>query len=213
MPIHGRPSEHLTRQQLDELDALMQRMLALPVNQLEEETAVPLQPSAPAQRQPTPHADSIPSDKNAALIAGSTSEKPPESVPVVSRRSEPDVQEEQPLPPSLTAEKPGESTKPAVPTVARKSTNLTREPRESFTSPLPRSSASTTVTLRRPVAPWWLLPLAWLNQLFDLATYLLGPFGRLLRSSPGRTLLGLSGVLLLLAAAAWLAVLQMDWTW
>src|SRR4051812_3499397 len=42
------------RQQLDELDALLQRMLELPINQLDETAPAPEPPPRAAKPQPTP---------------------------------------------------------------------------------------------------------------------------------------------------------------
>ena len=52
----------------------------------------------------------------------------------------------------------------------------------------------------------WLLPLVWVNQVFDVGSYLLGPSGRWWRRPAGRTLLGWLGLVLLLGAVAWVAV-------
>src|SRR5438874_8706130 len=62
--------EHPTRQQLDELDALLQRMLALPVNPAEGEQARPVEPAPPPpgnEPQPPPVAErAVPPPKGAA---------------------------------------------------------------------------------------------------------------------------------------------------
>src|SRR5260370_35039564 len=51
------PAAHPTRQQLDELDAMLKRMLELPVNQIDEELAAAraaARPPAPPQPPPAP---------------------------------------------------------------------------------------------------------------------------------------------------------------
>src|SRR5262245_1360927 len=45
------------RQQLDDLDALLQRMLALPTNQLDEPPPAPLRPEAPLKFTQAPRAE------------------------------------------------------------------------------------------------------------------------------------------------------------
>ena len=59
--------DHPTRQQLDELDALMQRMLALPVNPMEEPPDVPKrQPSKESVGENSGTAASVPPPPAAA---------------------------------------------------------------------------------------------------------------------------------------------------
>jgi hypothetical protein len=64
-----------------------------------------------------------------------------------------------------------------------------------------------------PPVPLLLLPLAWLNSLFDAAVLVFGPPGRWLRSPIGRSLLGYSGLLMLLGGLAWGALDFFGWTW
>jgi len=58
-----------------------------------------------------------------------------------------------------------------------------------------------------------LRPFLWVNVGFDRGTAWLGPVGHWLRAPGGRTLLGWTGLLLLAAALAWLALDGMAWTW
>ena len=56
-----------------------------------------------------------------------------------------------------------------------------------------------------------LRPLVWANQSFDQCTTLLGPLGRSLRGSRGRSFLGILGLISLMLAGAWLALEHMGW--
>ncbi len=51
--------------------------------------------------------------------------------------------------------------------------------------------------------PWVLLPILILNILFNLLTYLLGPIGSWLRRPAGRQVMGWLGILMILAAIGW----------
>jgi hypothetical protein len=64
-----------------------------------------------------------------------------------------------------------------------------------------------------PRVPWPFRPLVWLNQAFDWSTAWLGPLGRWLRGPSGQALLGWSGLLMLAAALAWLALDTLGWSW
>jgi hypothetical protein len=61
--------------------------------------------------------------------------------------------------------------------------------------------------------PLVLKPLLWINQLFDVGTWLLGPPGRWLRGPRGRLFLGWTGLGLLAAAAAWAVLGWIGWIW
>jgi hypothetical protein len=61
---------------------------------------------------------------------------------------------------------------------------------------------------------WPLRPLLWINLAFDYGTGWLGPLGCWLRGPLGRGVLGWGGLLLLVGALVWIALLEgMDWTW
>src|SRR5437899_1667372 len=78
MPTQGRPRssilDHATREQLDELDALLQRMLALPVDSPEDDGGAPPEPSNSIQAAQTKVKDEPASTKagspspNVALV-------------------------------------------------------------------------------------------------------------------------------------------------
>jgi hypothetical protein len=187
------PLDHPTRQQLDELDALMQRMLALPVNPLED---------AAASNSPPPLGNSLPAQPAAA--PSQEMEALPSTAPsaVVAQPAEASAASSSVLEQSLRSRPP--TTAP--------SEKSDREPFRLSSRVLLTSSAASLPNEKVLVAHW-LLPLYWTNQAFDRATRWFGPLGRWLRGPSGRSLLGWGGLLLLAAALAWLAAEGLDWTW
>lgn len=185
----------LTRQQLDELDALLQRMLALPLNPPETPAPRPTpeppppvlpvvgpnwraDPPAPA---PAPH----------LLLAANALPLPdpiPEPVPVV---------ESAPLRVAAKQEPDGDADRAPL-RVAD-----TREPVAPHPAPdlppLPPQPPATTIV---PPAPWHLVPLVAVNRLTDAAFRLLGPVGKVARSGFGRNLFGVAGLVLIAYTAA-----------
>jgi hypothetical protein len=63
-----------------------------------------------------------------------------------------------------------------------------------------------------PQYPPVLLPVVWFNQAFDLLLLPFGPLGRWFQGRSGRALLGVVGLLCLVAAAALAAADGIDWT-
>lgn len=170
-----------TRQMLDELDALMERMLALPVSDLDDELQMPseaLKPRSFIDDEPEEVAESPPA--TIPYYRTEAAEPPPAPVApkpkVVNWKLEP--------PPALDEIAP--------PAIER--------------APLPElgNYPPPALSLRRILmAPLWLV-----NGLYDACTWWLGPIGRWLRAPSGRGMLGGFGVTLLLLAAAWLLL---DW--
>jgi hypothetical protein len=151
---------HPTRQQLDDLEALMQRMLALPVNQVESE--------------------------------------PEAELPVLETEA---VRSEEP------------AWQPVTPTVE---TVVSKPP--SISPPAKPQAANPPAVLARVRSRWprwirWLSPFLWINRSFDAWTAQLGRPGRWLRSRQGRALLGALGLLFLAAAAGWMILGLVGWTW
>lgn len=202
-----------TRQQLDEIDALLKRMLSLPALPGEPAEPPPELPPAPAMTYPTP----------------AIREVPPPSPP---QPGEPQVREWRvewsqppaPQPPPVVAwGSPVASA--ATPTLQPRF-----DPNPPYTAPnfatavpvvdqLPFAMPVGYVpgqpppsTVKPPTAvPIQLLVL--LNQTFNVLTYLLGPIGTWLRGA-GRGTLGWCGLLMLLAAAVWAAAERygVDWS-
>jgi hypothetical protein len=182
----GLPSP--TRQQLDELDALLQRMLALPVNPLDEPnpTADPAATPASTVSQPAAEVSSTGSTSTAAAEGF--------SVRTLSLIQLGSSQPESPASGNGTVSSPTARVAVAEPGVA------------------PVSSPAPAERERVPT-PLWLRPLVWGNRIFDRCAGLLGAPGRWLRRPWGRTLLGLTGLLLLAAALGWMVLDWMGWPW
>lgn len=194
----------LTRQQLDELDTLLQRMLSLPLNPADGGTPTPspatswrVDPPAPAAA-PAPHiaAPPLPPDPpvaRAPVVAEPI--RPPRPVPTPP-----------PRPPVVTAGafNPAPLPRLSAPPVAVPEPHYElASPFEAMTPVRPepadtREEESSPV----PVALW---PLVALNWTVDLLLGLFGPPGRFLRSGFGKYLLGLAGLALLIYTAAHVA--------
>jgi hypothetical protein len=208
--------EQPTREQLDELEALMQRMLALPINPPEE---VPFTPPSSAVSV----AASVLNDgtaqhshpETAAEAASATAPAPVESSPVPDLAfAAPDVAGERAavmprfIPCNIDpADQPAQASDACDSlTLFRQENPRTDAPRSVDTSPTAESNPPL------PDAPGGLRPLLKLNQGFDWLLRLLGPLGRSLTGEVGRWLLGLAGLAMLAAAVTW-AALELGWIW
>jgi hypothetical protein len=172
-----------TRQQLDELDALLQRMLALPVAPGgEADKAVeppPVAAAPPPPSLPAPPAEEFTVRTLALIHLGASrpeTRQPPE-----------------PAPPSDGG---GSALILAVPALEQR---VIEEPEPP--APAPE---------RRPLSGW-LRPVLWVNRGFDACAGCLGAPGRWLRRPWGRTLLGLAGLLLLAGVVGWVVLDWMGW--
>ncbi len=201
-----------TRQMLDELDALMERMLALPVNDLEEPAPAPCQ----VVRMPTMSATLTVLD---APDVEATAPPSPPAQPAPAR-TKPFVEktpnytaEVEPVPP--TQEWPA-SKQQAMPIpeegIPPPITNLSLT---FLTSPMPVPvpQVRPIKVHRRSLGSLCLLPFLWFNRGFDHCTLLLGLPGRWLRGPAGRNVLGLGGLFLLALALGWLVKDWIGWTW
>jgi hypothetical protein len=205
-PSSQTPGVHPARRQLDELDALLQQMLALPANrQSDADTTNPENRpiSAPARDEErafrgyqTPLGDQTATsatDTSSPVIEETT--LPPETdVPQTHVQTR--VED---LPREIYAFNAGEA--PA---------RLSLEPPPDF-QPSSRPSQLVRRHNKQIPARWW--PLLIVNAVFDLCTFPLGRAGRWLRSPAGRTFLGLSGLALLAAAAVCAALGWSGWSW
>jgi hypothetical protein len=193
-----------TRQLLDELDSLMQRMLALPVDQLEDElraAAVPPEPEIPDS--PATAVKDLPPPANyagAGLPGETDAPEPirPDFAPAAEEIGQP-AQSEEAWEDSLPAS-------PEVLAALGRPAPVGRTP--GVFLPLPRPAADVPEAL--PAA--WLRPLVWGNRAFDGCTAWLGGPGRWLRSDRGRAFLGWVGLGLLAGTFAWLTVNGLGWT-
>jgi len=192
----------LTRQQLDELDDLLQRMLNLPLTGTEPPPA----PTGPTWRYdapaappaPTPHLAAPPEPPRAPVYAAPPLVAPP-----------PPVVRPEPITSPLPLIPPPE---PTTPIIERKPTPPSRpapkpvpKPPPVAAAPPPPAPVPQVVYDPPPPLPVLLWPLAVLNWVFDRLAGLLGPPGWLLRSGLGKNVLGLAGIGLLVYTAAHLA--------
>lgn len=265
-----------TRQQLDELDALLQRMLKLPVNQLEDPPSGPdsieaghnrEQESAPsvpattsslsAARTRWTNQDSeeaarnrlamLPPQKTDATPLPSRPElklaprevtetdtppppAPPKETPTDDDDSadwvplraawQPSAQTWQPLAQSWKQAQAARRRSPSRPAAEQpapipEKPAPQRLPALDDQTPMPTPFRPMVPTAPEPVTPppaieedpplgqaW--LPLLWFDRVFDLWLDLWGPLGNFFRKPTGRNLLGISGLLCLGTAIAWL---------
>jgi hypothetical protein len=201
----SKPPIHPTREQLDELEALLERMLALPVNQLEGETSnlslptlapIDMPPdwetgdSAVLSAQARDRGAAAPSEEVRPLAGGQLG-KNGAAADEVNRG----------------ADSPRWSAPDDSQNVEAPATNLTIVTRPAVGErpwPLPAGA--------RRIA-WPLRPLVWSNRAFDRCAGRFGAAGRWLRGPRGRALVGWSGVALLVSATAWAWLEWMGWTW
>jgi hypothetical protein len=178
------PAPQPTRQQLDDLDALLQRMLALPVNPTDDMAAA----------LAAPHDDQLtPPDGNMIV----SDPGPPPAPPSAPRSIWLPPSPPKPIPLPLLNPVPAAERRPPV-----------LPPPDRPMSPLAALAAS-----RPPSPPLLLRPVLWLNRQFDSLALGFGAPGRWLRRPAGRTLLGLIGLALLAAAAALVLIDRIGWTW
>ncbi len=191
-----------TRQQIDELDALLQRMLELPVNPFDTEMA------APAGPEPLVFSISSPLPCTRGRGVGDEGAEP-------LRTPTPSPQ---PLSPEYRGEGLSEEVLADVASV--------ESPPD--TNPVERSVrvvglASVPVVIQRPsvssgdgprpAAPDWLRHVLWINRVFDRHVLRLGGPGRWLRQPRGRALLGMLGIVSLATALTIVLHDWFGWTW
>jgi hypothetical protein len=238
----GSPAPSATRQLLDELDALMERMLALPVNDLgdalEQDGAAPTDASeaptvAATPAFPPPAADISPPEAAIPEKLPAPTEGPADVTggrPVAPHPPSPGPPGPHRKPELRLATEPPITAEPPVFSPA----GLWQLPSPPVSEPGPRSAGPGTAPLGRPVpgfprrpvaadrrlmpapprlAGWGERLLVWSNRTFDRWTCRLGWPGRWLQGTTGRTLLGWLGVSLLFVAAVWGLSTWFDWTW
>ena len=171
----------LTRQQLDELDALLQRMLALPNASPEANTPSPISSASTWRKDlPTP-----------TLALRQT---PPE--PLVPRLRESN---------ELPFGTPIPAPEPTVPVTDRRSAVPPANPFATAFRTDPAPMANTAPPPASEPVPFFLYPLVAFNWAVDTVLGFCGPPGWVLRSGVGKNLLGLVGVGLLAYTAAHVA--------
>ncbi|MBM3982624.1 MAG: hypothetical protein FJ304_20605, partial [Planctomycetes bacterium] len=188
----------LTRQQLDELDALLQRMLAVPL------TDTPLPPLPPPGAPGAALADSPPlppSWRTDPPLPSSGSSIP--HLALVDPPSSPVLKFE---PPPALAPKPAPAPVPKPAPVA--TVAPPPKPAPAPLPPAPKPVAAVAPAPDAPPVPFALLPLVAVNAAFDTACGVFGPLGRVLRSGFFKQLYGLAGLGLIAYTAARVAQVQ-----
>jgi hypothetical protein len=185
----------LTRQQLDELDALLQRMLSLPLNP--PESLAPNPPAAafaPPLPTPVPMAREVPTPSPAPRLfanpapipeARSAPEPSPIAAPWKDLTPTPEPIPEPPRPviaPPQKIEKPRPAPRPVT----------------SAPAPVAVESVPVYVPPRPEPVPFLLVPLVGFNAALNWFLGLFGLPGRILRSGFVKTLFGLAGLGLLI---------------
>jgi hypothetical protein len=188
---HETSGLHATRQMIDELDALMERMLALPVNDQDE-------PEAP--RTPVSSPAAAPLTAKLTLLQVPAEEAPqsahvgtnPSHLPVLGVVRSANPPPSAPTLPPL----PEAAPVPVTPLSDRVVPSAVHPDLDSLICEVPEPTGS--------LGSWFIVLLVWGNRLFDHSTAYLGEPGRWLRGTVGRLMLGLSGIALFAAACWWL---------
>lgn len=212
-PTRGKEPAALqsTRQMLDELDALMERMLALPVNELEEPASADSASPDTYPRDPEPgNIVRMPTVSATLTVVDTPGEET--TAPAVEERPSYFAEEAEEPPPNYVTQSP--------PPHAIQAPRKVPPPEPIPEEAIPPSITSLPVLAVQPIRPprrslgsLWIKPLQWTNRLFDLGTYVLGNPGGWLRTPRGRTFLGMAGLALLGAAAFWLIKDWLGWVW
>jgi len=187
-----------TKQMLDELDALMEQMLSLPVNDPDETAAFPkdvVKPhaltasvtmlEAPANPPSTPLAKGggVEPMLHPTLNAPHMALIPPPFPPFQGGAA--------PMPAPLTNDALPASLLPQM---------------EPLLAEVPESETAISTL-------WLYQPLVWMNQWFDAGTMKFGGLGAWMRTQASRTVLGLAGITLLTVSVGWCLKDWLGWKW
>jgi hypothetical protein len=199
---------------LAELDVLLERMMALPVNELDEEKP----PARQALQPPVPELSDVtgrmPPQEAAMITVAEAIPEPPLPSPAPSsddlyvqailQRTRQE-QTATPLPEPVAVYQPYETELPILESDAPPP--YTPAPLPPLVQPTPAPEP-----LEQEEPSPWSTPVRVCNEGFDRLMGLLGKPGRWLQGKHGRTLVGVAGILMLLAAAG-LAVRDcLEWT-
>ena len=195
-------SHQQTRQQLDELDALLQRMLSLPLHAADPAySAEPMSPESFAPLPPTLPQSSVRTRPAGAVqawrMAAPTPANDPPLAMAVDSAEAVQAMSAAPYPYSLVFGQPlpAESPPPLAEAVAA-------PPSRPVTPPV---WAIAVPAYEEPSRSLLGFPFRVLNFVFDIPTYLLGPLGTGLRHPIGRNILGWLGIVMILGAIGWAA--------
>lgn len=197
----------LTRQQLDELDALLQKMLTVPLVVDTPPPAATLPPMAQPPLPPSWRIDPPSTARATSLADFSLDDLPaPPKFEAPAPPPAPKAVKPVPSPPPVPAPKPvppAPKVTPA-PLPASKPVAVVAPPRPQAT---PTPAALTPAPLA-PSVPLPVLPFVALNGLFDGICGMFGPPGRLFRSGFFKHLYGLAGLGLMAYTALHIAQVQ-----
>ncbi len=233
-------SANPTRQQLDELDALLQRMMDLPVNKPDADGPTPPvsyttpdEMDGPADELPAPKIDFQALKQRLAAQADRQAPAPPTAPaddanwvplsstwqpssltwkPLAQSLQQPQTSAAQAAEESPAAVLPAKEVPVWEPVPTRPSE--TAAPADAFRDlgvDRPAPAAPVGPPAPAPIAPW-ATPLVFVNGLFDWCLLPLGPVGRFLGRRRGRLGLALVGAACLVAAAVLLFVDWIGWT-
>jgi hypothetical protein len=206
-----------TRQQLEDLQALLERMLQIPVLQPTDvpDSVLParrlkspslLVPSGSHELDPQNVLPAAPVEPRAAPQAVPTLLKPSvEPIVVAPARSPGSAQAGQAESESLSSIVVAAVPKaaPRLPPIVQSSSQPVEWPPVALSTPSPRTAPRPRQYAPAPPQSLALAPLRAINWCFDQVVLPLGAPGRWLKSRTGRNVLGWTGVLLVLAAAGW----------
>jgi hypothetical protein len=215
------PAGPSMRQQLDELDALLQRMLTLPVNQTDEGASElpPIRRAIAPDPTPTPPPTQGRGPRM-FLLDGSAPVTPPQTPPAawdphwnINLNPQQGSSILGPRSPAATAQRQQPENAPPIwraETVAFAPSQNSPVPQPPLSAPMApavrRSNGDAAPREKTPdegPAPLPLVPLIALNRTFDAVMHCFGPPGQWFCTSAGRNLLGLAGLALLVASAGW----------
>ncbi len=217
-------SAQTTKQMLDELDALMEQMLALPVTEPDATQPFPKAivrgPTLAATLtllEPPPVA---PPPKPAPATPAKSVTAPPSTPESVADDAEEQADHPVLNPPHLSLSTPESEPEPETETEPEPQPEAIEQPKPLTNAVLPPSVMSRLEPLLAEVPDlalpvvtnWFYLPLVWLNELFDSLTSSVWGTGWM-RGPGGRLFLGFSGLTFLLIAIGWALVDWKGWNW
>jgi len=199
-----------THQQLDELEALIERMLELPFAQLESPPANRASSETALDAAPVLELDygKSQSQLNEGTATVSAKRLDPvgtlKSPPAVSQAALPSVPDalDQDALFEQSFDQHAESATIDPPAIQQPAESEDRQQESEPVVDLPAAEERERGTF------FALVPFVWLNSAFDMTVAPFGPLGRWLRAAGGRALLGWTGIVLLAIAAA---LASMEW--
>lgn len=204
------PTHDLTRHQLDELDALLQRMLSLPLSALAPPATGAVPPTATVPLPPNWRTDPAPAPRGPHLAT-----EPARDVARLSTLPPPVVEEEH-IPAGLAAVPLFGPPADAEPRTARGVDASAYTPPADPVVPAPVELSPAPAPLPAPPAmrdtvPFFAWPVYAANAVCEAGLVMAGPPGRAVLRPAVKHLLGVTGLLLCAGAAAWAARGPLGW--